>query len=355
MKTIKKIIIPLAIGLALIISVAWKLNNNKEKMNESAAIAGLKTTVFPVTVVLPTIEKISQNFNVNGVFNPSHQLNFVSEISGRVTKVLVKNGQYVKKGQMVAQVDNEQLNIDLNLANINLEKAKTDVTKYQLMLDNNAVTKQQVEDLKIALKSSETKVATLNRQLRTTSIIAPISGTINKLSLEVGSYLSPGVSISEIIDINSLKMEVNLLDRDVVQIVAGNKINVVPDLYPNTKLKGEVISIASKSDGARKFAIEIEIQNSLQNPLKAGMTGSAYFDLEASKTSMLIPIKCIVGSLQEPKIYTTNGNSATLTPVVIGNIYNDKVEIISGLDITEKVVTSGQLNIVDGSAIQIIK
>ena len=354
MKTIKKIVMPVAITLILITTIAWKLNSNKNTMNENASIANLKTTIFPVTVVTPTNEKLAKSFNVNGVFNPSHQLNFVSEASGRVVSVSVKNGQHVNKGQLIAQLDNEQTEIDLKLANSNLEKAKADVLKYQSMFENNAVTKQQVEDIKLSLKSAEAKVSTLIRQLRVTTITAPISGTINKLSLEVGSFLSPGTSISEIIDINVLKMEVSLLDRDVMQITNGQTINVAPDLYSNSKIEGKVISIASKSDGARKFLVEIEIPNSSQNPLKAGMTGNAYFDLDASKTAIVLPLKCIVGSLQDPKIFTTNGKSVTLKSVVVGNSYEDKIEIISGINLTDKVVESGQLNIVDGSNIQII-
>lgn len=155
MKTIRKIIIPSIITILLIAVVAWKLSSNKKVMEEKAAIAETKTVVFPVTVVHSKSQVLNQLIEVNGVFNPNHSLNFLSEQSGRIVQVSIREGQTVSKGQQLAKIDDEQLLIDIELASATLDKAKSDLSKFEGMLAGNAATKQQIEDLKMQVKSAE--------------------------------------------------------------------------------------------------------------------------------------------------------------------------------------------------------
>lgn len=355
MKNIKKIVIPIVVIAIIAALISWKLSNNKKKMEKDAAVATIQNTVFPVSVVQPKMESISQNISENGVFKPYKQLSFLSEISGRVISVQVKKGQYVNAGAVIAVLDNNQINIDLDLAQTTLTKNKADMVKYQTMLAQNAINAQQVEDLKLTISNSESRIATLKRQLQTTTIVAPIAGMINDLKIEVGSYLSPGAAIAEIVNIGSLKMDVMLLDKDVARIKNGQNVEVFSDLYPNVKINGRVSAIASIGDASRKFVVEITLPNSSKMPLKAGMTGNAQFLFGGTKNAITIPTSCLVGSVQDAKVFVVQGNKVALKSIVLGNIQGENLEVISGLSTDDKVVFSGQLNITDGTTISIIK
>lgn len=355
MKRIIRYIITTLVLVFLVVLIGWQLNKNKSTMEDNAEIANEKMTVFPVTIVSLQSETLSQNFNISGEFEPLHDLRFVSETAGRITSVKVKNGDYVKKGQVIAQLDNEQVRIDLKLAEANLEKAENDLVKYEKLLLGNAMTKQQVEEAKLAKISAENRVETLKRQLKTSTISSPISGTINGFSLEVGSYLSPGSAIAEIIDVTKLKMTVSLLDHEVILVAPGQEINVYPDLYPEAQLKGKISFVAAKADGSGKYEVEIEFANEKETPLKAGMTGSAGFEFGGEKTAMMIPVKCLVGSVQDPTVFVVNGDTVTSKKIKVGQIYGDKIEVTSGLTPNDKVVETGQSNLSEGSKIQIIE
>jgi RND family efflux transporter MFP subunit len=355
MKSKKKIIITTGVTLLLIILIGWKLNSNKKVMDANAAVANEKTVIFPVTITNAKMSDLKESLRTTGILNPVHTLSFVSEATGRIQSIAVVNGQYVNKGQIIAQIDNEQLSIDLKVAQANFEKAKTDVEKFKTMLETNAITKQQYEDQKLNFINAEARLATLNRQLRTTTITSPISGSINKLYLEVGSFLTPGAAIAEIVDIKELKMQIAVLDRDVVKLKTGDVIAVTPDLYPDSNYKGKIVSIASKADESRKFQVEILIENNQKMELKGGMSGTAHLDFITSNNSLLIPVKCIVGSLQDPKVFVINGDQATLKPITTGYSQGDYIEVLSGLSTAENIVETGQLNIAEGSKVQIIK
>jgi RND family efflux transporter MFP subunit len=354
MKTISKFIIPvIIIGLSTWF-VIWKLGSNKKEMESNAALGNQKTVVFPVTVANPLDKSLSQGFELNGTFQPSHVLNFVSEMPGRVISHNIKNGQQLSKGDVMAKLDDEQIHIDMALATDNLDKLKSDLAKLENMLLSNAATKQQVEEMKMGIKSAESRITSLKRQLRMTTILSPISGIISKSFLENGSYLAPGAPIAEIVDISTLKMQVNVLDRDVVKLSVGKTIQIVPDVFPDTKISGQIIFISPKGDASRNFMIEIQISNQ-GNRLKAGMTGVALFDFTVPKSSLTLPVKCIVGGMQEPKVYVVVNNVVSLRKIKTGYIQGDVVEILDGLNETDVVVETGQLNIVDGSKVQIIK
>ncbi|MEY4905809.1 MAG: hypothetical protein RLZZ292_3624, partial [Bacteroidota bacterium] len=315
MNVLKKIILPLVLILLVGGLISWKLSSNKQKMEEKAAVGNQKTVVFPVTTIKPTHQSMIKGFSANGVFNPSHTLNFLSELSGRVLSHNISTGQYITKGHVVAQLDNAQILIDLTLANQSLDKARADLAKYESMLHNNAATQQQVADQRMGINNAESRIATLKRQLSTTTIIAPISGIVNKSYLETGSYLSPGANIAEIIDISTLKMQAMVLDRDMIHLSLGKTVPITPDLYPDAPIFGKITNIAAKADASRNFAIEITVQNPSKNKLRAGMTGSAKFDIGGTTTARVIPTKCIVGSLQSPQVYIVNNGVVSLKSI----------------------------------------
>jgi len=354
-KVFRRIILPILVVLLLVIFVVTKLGSNKEKMEATAAISNTKMTVFPVSVIQPTMETITQDFELNGSFIPDHSLSFVSEVAGRVKTLNIENGDYVTQGKVIATLDNEQIRIDLQLAKANLEKAKSDLGKYEIMLQSNAVNKQQVEDMKMTVRTSESNVQTLQRQLKLSTIVSPISGIVSNVSIEKGSYLAPGTAIAEIVDIKSLKMSVKLLDNQVVRIKTGQKVSIVPDLYNTTSITGSIASISPQADGSRKFDTEIKFVNPSKTPLKSGMTGKVQFKFGGTKQALTIPLKCLVGSIQKPGVYVIEGNKARLVKIEIGAVDDDKLEIISGLTTDMKVVQTGQLNITTGSQVSLIQ
>lgn len=351
----RRIILPILIGIVILIAIIGKLSSNKEKMEANASITDNKMTVFPVSVTEPKMETVTQDFSINGDFIPDHQLNFVSEVSGRVKSVLVENGDYVSQGKTIAVIDNEQIQIDLRLAKASLEKAKSDLEKYENMLRSNAVNKQQVEDMRMQVKTSESNVQTLQRQLKLTTIVSPISGIVSNVSIEKGSYLSPGTPIAEIVDIQSLKMSVKLLDVQVTRVQQGQKVSIVPDLYKNTSIPGTVASISPQADGSKKFDTEIKFANPKKTPLKSGMTGKVKFEFGGTKEALTLPIKCLVGSVQNPRVYVVENGVAKLVKINVASVNDDKLEIASGLTSGMQVVQTGQLNLSNGSKVKIIQ
>lgn len=362
MKRIKKHITPILIVAGLLLVLAFTLSSNKNKLDAKAEIGSTKTLVFPVTIISPEYQSLTGTYSSSGFLIPVNSMTLTSDISGRITATTLKDGSMIRKGQNIVSVYNEAENIerqqntiDRQLALETLQKAKSDLSKMESMLLSNAITSREVEEQRLAVNSAEARLNTINSIKKSTAIDAPISGTVHKSYVQSGSYLSPGTVLADIVDNSSLKLQIALLDKEIIRLSIGKKIEVVPDIYPNTKITGKVVYIAAQADANRSFMVEIQIPNSVQNPLKAGMSGTAIIHNDDIQKAMMIPVKAIVGSLQDPQVYILKGEKAVLTKITTGQVHGDHVVVLAGLSQTDSIIETGQLNISDGSTVEVIQ
>ncbi|HEU4496614.1 MAG TPA: efflux RND transporter periplasmic adaptor subunit, partial [Flavobacterium sp.] len=187
---------------------------------------------------------------------------------------------------------------------------------------------------------------------------APISGFINKKYIEPGSILSgmPGTEMFDIVNVSKLKLKVTVNESQVASLKAGDAVAIKASVYPDKTFSGKITFIASKADQSLNFPVEIEIENNAAKDLKAGMYGTASFASKQQKTSlMVVPRDAFVGSVSSNEVFIADNGTARLKKVTAGRILGDKVEILSGLSAGQQVIVTGQINLQDGSKIEIIK
>ena len=349
----KRNLIIILIILVLVGACTATLLFNKKKIDEKAQLDGNLKSI-PVFVAELKITKASGNFETNGSFGAIHELTLMSEGQGKVEQLLVKTGDYVKAGQVLVMLDDDILHSQLTFAEAALDKARSDMKKYEDLLKDDAISAQQFEDVRLGLKKAETDVVTLKKQLGFATITAPISGTITKRLIETGSLVMPGTPVAEIVDISRLKFVANVAEIEAVQVSTGQKVTLFSSLYPGITYTGVVLSVGVKADDSRRFPVEIELINNSKYPLKAGMFGTAQFSFGADRERLMIPRQAIVGSIKEPRVYVVAGDVAVLRDIRIGSSTDREVEVLDGLKEGERVVTAGQINLDNNSKITIV-
>jgi RND family efflux transporter MFP subunit len=345
--TISILIIALVGGCTVILLL------NKKKIEEKSKLEGNLGSI-PVYVTETKMKNFGGNFEVSGSFVPVHELTLMSEGQGMVVDLPVKTGDFVQTGQVIAMLDDELVQSQFDLAEAALEKARADLKKYQGLLKADAISGQQVEDIKLALKKAETDVTALRKQVDYATIKAPIQGTITRRAVEKGSLLMPGSPVVDIVDVSRLKFIANVAESEVVQISKGQQIQISSSLYPGIGYRGIVVSVGVKADDARRFPVEVEMVNDPENPLKAGMFGTASFGNGTMHEALLIPRNSIVGSIKTPKVYVVEGNKSVLRNIRIGSANDNEVEVLDGIQAGEFVVTSGQINLDNNANIRIV-
>ena len=350
---ITALIIILALG-----GIALILSNNKKKNTAKTAFIAKGSGAIAVRVA--TVEKkvVDLDFSANGNFVPKQELDFLSENAGRVSKIFVDEGDRVSKGQVLARIDAEIINTDRETAEANYQNALKDEARYKSSYATGGVTQQQLDQAKLTTQNAKLRLQASQRKLSDANIKSPINGIINKRYIEVGAFLNTqGTKLFEIVDVSKLKLKANVNESQVANLNIGDKIAIKSSVFPTEKFNGKVTFIAAKADAALNFPIEIEVDNNTKNNLKAGMYGTAVFNFPKQTPSILVPRTSFVGSVSSNEVFVldqANGTSK-LRKVVAGRILGDAVEILEGLNEGETVITSGQINLAEGTPVSIVK
>ena len=352
----KKTLIYIVIAAVLVGLAAYKISSNKSKQEAEVAEVAKEVDKINVNVVTVQYESINTDYTANGTFLPKAETNLSSEISGKVVSVLVKEGSRVGAGQVVATIKKDAIEVDMSQAQNNLQNAIIDNQRYENAFKTGGVTKQQLDNSRLQLKNAQAAVRAQSVRVNNAAVRAGISGTINKRMVEPGAVVSPGTPMFEIVNINSLKLSVLVDESQVGKIQLGQQVAINVNVLPEDSFSGRITFIAPKSDASFNFPVEIEVQN--RGNLKAGMYATAIFQTNngAETQNMLtVPATAFVNGVSSGQIFVAQNGVAKLIKVTPGKVYGDKVQILNGLKNGDQVITSGQINLDNGSKINIIK
>lgn len=352
----KKSLIYIIVAAVLVGLFVYKITSNKEEQETKVAEVAKQVDKINVNVVTAGRSNIDTDYTANGTFIPKAETNISSEIAGRVISVLVREGSQVGAGQVVATIKKDAIDVDLTQAQNSLQNAVIDNQRYENAFKTGGVTKQQLDNSRLQLKNAQAAVRAQGIRVNNATVRAGIGGTVNKRMIEPGAIVSPGTPMFEIVNINTLKLSVLVDESQIGRIQLGQTVKINVNVLPDDSFAGKITFIAPKSDASLNFPVEIEITNNGQ--LKAGMYASAIFKTNhgaATQNMLTIPAEAFVNGVSSGQLFIVNNGTAKMIKVSVGKVYGDKVEILSGLNGGEQIITSGQINLSDGSKINIVK
>lgn len=351
--TMKKILIPAGIiaFLAIIIGI---LEFNKSKAEQVIVKQTFVQNAIPVTVAQAEITELRNALTLVGTIMAGSDVNIVTEAGGRILKLYANPGQFKSAGSVIAEIDSELRRASVMNAQAAYDKAKIDYERMEKMFKEGVMNAMQLDQAKYGFQAAEAQLIMSKRQLRDTKVTTPISGIINAKMVDQGATVGMNAVIANIVDISSLKVKVNVSEKDAFALKTGDKVLITTDVYPGIEFPGSVMSIAPKADEAHTYPIEIRMSNSKEHPLKAGMFGKVSFTTIEKSDALIIPRSALIGSIKNPKVFVVQDGKAELREVQTGADAGTKLEILSGLQAGESIVTNGQNNLRPGSKVTII-
>ncbi len=346
-KVITIILIIAAIGL-----VVFTLANNKEKMAEKAALAEKVSDQIPVELGTVTRKKMDSKISAIGNFDANTDLTMLSETVGLVTKKYREKGDYVNKGQLLAQVENESLKADMEAAEAARDKAKIDLERFSTLVKKDAVTQRQLEDVRINAANTNAAFKKAKKGYEDSFIRATASGTINEDYFQEGSNIVKNAKLYDIVDVSILKLNIQLTASNIVHVHVGDKVSITTEMYPDQEYTGTVTAIANKADKSLKYGVELRISNREDKPLRAGMFGTAHFEFQHPADALYINRDALTGSIKNPTVFLVQDSIAIARTISIGEIYDTEVQVLEGLKEGEQVVVNGQINLKDSTRIR---
>jgi len=352
MKKIIRYSVTAGILVLLVSFIAVKLMSNKKEVE---AKVYRKDPNLRATVQADTVKytPFSETAAFLGSFAPVREVTISSETTGKVVRVGIKEGSQVSAGSLIAQLDTELLQAQLQSAMASYNNAETTLRRYEQA--SNGVTKLQLDNARTQMLTDKAQIDQLRKQISMCSIKAPFSGIITSKNFELGAVISTGAQIAQLTDISSLKLEISVPEKNIVQFSKAQALNVVTDVYPNEKFHGVVDMIAAKADASHNYTVKILVSNSAATVLKAGMYGRISFNDITTGQAISIPRSALVGSSSRPQVFVIENGISKLRNIQTGASNETSIQVTQGLHTGEIVATGGLINLVEGSKVTIAK
>ena len=349
----KKKIITIIVCVLIAGSIGLVLANNKSKIDKAAK--PVKET--PVVLVKTTAVKedsFNTSFTINGMTIPTKEVKIASEVQGKLIGLYIKNGDMVRAGQTIASLDASVYNVQLSSIDASIAKAKLDLDRYTKLIDMGGATPMQAESAQLQINSLVAQKKQVLEQISHMQIRAPFSGKVENVSVELGSFVSYGTVLGQLIDNSSLKINVFLSEQEALKVKTGMPVTISSAVLAESK-SGKITMVSDKADASGKFLTEISFSNNDKNILKAGILADVHFTMEENETGLSLPVNALLTGSKDAKVYVINGNKAELRNIKTGIITATNVQVLEGLKAGEQVVISGQLNLENGTQISIIQ
>ena len=349
----KRAIISVIIIGAILAGIIYILKDNKAKNEAITQAAAVTNAEVAVRVESVRSEEVDLTYTANGTFEPKQEVTVSAQAAGRVVRVLVSEGARVSAGQTLAIVEGDKANVNVANAQAMYDDAAANVQRFESAFATGGVTKQQLDQVKLQFETAKNSLQSAKLMAGDVTIKTSVAGIVNSRAIEPGTYVNPGTPAFDIVNISSLKLRVNVDEKNVSSLRIGQTVDVAVSVFSDKKLTGKITFIAPKADGSLNFPVEIEVANP-GNELRAGMYGTANFGSQ-SGTVLVAPRAAFVGSVSDNRVFVAREGKAVAVKVVSGRNFGDNVEILEGLQVDDQVIVSGHINVFDQTPITIIK
>jgi RND family efflux transporter MFP subunit len=295
---------------------------------------------------------------LSGTLEAETKIRLYNEESGRITKLPYYEGDTVKKGTLLIQLDDELIKVDLAKARASREQAKVDLNRLKKLLPKKISTEEEVAKARTELDLAIAEEKRQKTRLDRTSIKAPIDGLITRRFFEPGDHVPPQSHIHSIIDPSVLRLKASIAERWIPLIEIDQKAMVTIDALGGKKFTADITRIHPTIDAdTHKGVIEVVLNPTPENA-KVGQFSRVIIDLKSDER-LIIPVHSVHfepdGAFVYRVVDADNGKQvAEKTYVIQGQQFGEFTEIVSGLDIGDKVVSRGYLALRDGKKVEIV-
>lgn len=402
-KKTKRLILFAGIILIIVVIILLNLQASREK-------------TIKVTAEKVKKQDITSIISASGEIKPKKNINISALVAGRIVKIGVKEGQEVKAGDFLLQIDPTyfEAQVDRIRASINQYKAelikaeavyrrdKSFYDRQKQLYDSALISKDQLEAARVQYEVSSASLQALRYQikqaeanlksnlddLKKTTYTSPIDGMVTSLRVEegevaiVGTMNNPGTVLLTIADLSIMEVEVEVDETDVVNVKIGQTARIKVDAFPDQIFQGRVTEIGSSaldrtslaSRESRNFKVVITIEDSGHH-LKPGLSASADIIVAEKKEVLAVPVAALVireapksesqdetrtlttgRTRDEEGVFLVNNNRAKFQPVKKGIMGGMMVEIISGLEEGQEIITgpySALRDLKDGNRLKV--
>lgn len=308
----------------------------------------------PVEVV--TVEKgsISATYSATAALEAESEAVVVAKIGGVVKEIFAEEGQQVKKDQPLAKLEDEQYKLELMQAESLLNKMSNEFKRKEALFKNKVVSKDIYEQIKFDLQTQQSTTDLAQLKYKYTTIRSPFDGVVAERLIKVGNMIQANQEAFKVTGFKSLHAVLHIPERELSKLRIDFPAKLVADAIPGVEFTGKILRISPVVNaGTGTFKVTVEVKDD-SDRLKPGMFTRVSVEYDAHEETLLVPKDTILSEDATDWVFRVLDNKVTKIKVETGYKNKTHMEITSGLNSGDIIVTTGLAVLKDGAAVQVV-
>jgi len=346
--------------IVIVIAVAFlvalpKLGLFKKESDQSGGAQAALASTLPVEGYLLQATSFDNTLIITGSIIANESLELKSEASGKITNINFKEGAKVRQGDLLVQTNDEEIRAMIEKQRY-MQKLNKDIEfRQRQLLKKDAISQEEYDNALNRLNTTISDIKLLEAQLQKTRVFAPFDGVIGLRYVSKGAYISPSTVIATLYNNSPAKIEFAVPSRYSSHISAGKKIRFTIENDTAHVFNGEVYAIEPHiNEETRTLKLRALADNS-KGLLLPGQFVKVDLILDSKADALLIPTQAVIPGQRGQTVYVANGGKAKEVSVQTGTRTNLKIEVLSGLQPGDTVITTGILQLRNDLPIQVVK
>ena len=361
------------LGVAIVLLIGWGLLSSvfatvseKREVMEAArkkAESARETPAVPVVVKVLSTTTVVDEINLPGRIEAIREVSVSTEVKGKVVAIEVVDGQAVKKGQIVVRLDDMDYRIALSDAKARLKLAAETLRSTRELVKSRVETKYEMDKAQSTYDQAAAAVSRAKLEVERCIVRSPIEGVVNDVIPDLGEFVAAETSVAMVLDVEKLKVEIGIPEKDVHDIRSVKECEVTIDaVNGGMKVMGKVIYLSHKpASDALVYLLRLEIDNK-ERILRPGMFGRARIIKAKRENSVVAPLFAIMAIRDDHVAYVIDGpvEAGSLTTVKkrqveLGTMTGRSVEVTKGLKAGDYLIVVGQRSVAEGTKVRVMR
>jgi len=302
-----------------------------------------------------TIDDIAAFYSGTASLEADERATIVSQTTGVVLEVLAEEGDFVEKGRVMARIETDRYRLEVARAEAELMRLETDYKRKKDLFGRDLISAEDFEQVSANYKAQRAAHDLAKLDLYYTSVRAPFAGFVSERLVRVGNLVSNLEPVFRITSYDPLLAVLHVPERELSVIHKGQPVTVAVDAWPGMVFEGEVTRISPVIDpGTGTFRVTAEITDQADK-LKPGLFGRVQVLYDFHENAVVIPRSAVISEDDENHVFiVAEDNIANRRAIELGYEKDGLVEIISGLEAGERVVTAGKGSLSNGTTVEVI-
>jgi membrane fusion protein (multidrug efflux system) len=308
---------------------------------------------IPVEVVKASRRPVAASYTGTAALEPRGESQVVAKTSGVALAVLVEEGQSVQAGQALVRLDADRLRLAVAQADAQMSKLENNYSRAKQLVAQQMISANDLDQIKYDLENARAQHRLAKLELSYSTVTAPISGVIASRSIKTGNFVQINTPIFRIVDNSQLEATLNVPEREIATLRAGQPVILVADALPGRSFSGKVDRIAPVVDsGSGTFRVITAFEGG--ELLQPGMFARIRIDYDERANALVVPRSALLEDQSDVAVFVVRDAKAQRVPVKLGYAEGEWVEVRDGLKMGDAVVTAGKVALRDGSDVQVI-